>query len=125
MPVDENQQPGMATPDELQQLDTATGNELDDLFTRLMIRHHAGGAHMAEYTIEHASIDRIRDLAQTMLNGQRSEVIELNRWRVQNGYDTVDTRDLHAATATATARFQMLIARSRLRRARVAQGEQA
>ncbi len=94
MAVDENQQPGMATPDELEQLDTATGDAIDELFSRLMIRHHAGGAHMAEYQVDHGNVEAMRELAQIMLNGQASEVVELNRWRADNGYDLVTTSDL-------------------------------
>src|SRR6188508_2553884 len=41
-PVDQDAQPGMATQAELDELDAATGAELDDLFTSLMIAHHRG-----------------------------------------------------------------------------------
>jgi uncharacterized protein (DUF305 family) len=94
MPVDEYQQPGMATNEELAALDAARDRDIDELFTRLMIRHHAGGGHMARYTVEHAEISRIRELAEIMANGQATEVTELNNWRTQNGYPTVDISDL-------------------------------
>ncbi len=94
MPVDEYAQPGMATPAELGALERARGAELDDLFSRLMIRHHAGGGHMAAYTGEHARIGRIRDLATTMARGQASEIVELGNWRTDQGFDPVEVSDL-------------------------------
>ena len=43
-PVPQDAQPGMATPQETVSLERATGRELDDLLSRLMIDHHAWGA---------------------------------------------------------------------------------
>lgn len=94
MPVDEYAQPGMATTDELHALEEARGPDLDDAFSRLMIRHHAGGGHMAAYTSEHAHIRRIRDLAATMARGQASEIVELGNWRTEQGFDPVEVADL-------------------------------
>ena len=48
---------------ELAQLDESSGLEADDLFTHLMIRHHAGGIAMAEYAAEHGEHAGVRDLA--------------------------------------------------------------
>ena len=48
----------MATPQQLADLQAARGLELDDLFTQLMIEHHAGGIHMAQYAQEHARLER-------------------------------------------------------------------
>jgi len=58
-PVD---MPGMPTTAERAQLDQSSGLNADDLFTHLMIRHHAGGIAMAEYAAElpgtHRGADR-------------------------------------------------------------------
>jgi uncharacterized protein (DUF305 family) len=89
MPVPQLQQPGMATDAELEQLDQAEGEELDDLFTRLMITHHRGGIHMAEFAAEHGGEGSVRRLAEAMVTTQRSEVGEMNLRREMVGLDQV------------------------------------
>ena len=76
---------GMATKQELARLGAARGAELDQLFTRLMIDHHVGGIHMAEYAAAHATTPEVRRWAVSMADGQRGEIAELNQWRVRNG----------------------------------------
>ena len=49
-----NEMPGLATKAQMTQLAEARGFELDNLFTDLMINHHAGGIHMAAYAATHA-----------------------------------------------------------------------
>ena len=75
---------GMATKQELARLGAARGAELDQLFTRLMIDHHVGGIHMAEYAA-HATTPEVKRWAVSMADGQRGEIAELNQWRVRNG----------------------------------------
>jgi uncharacterized protein (DUF305 family) len=82
--------PGMATEPEALALQAATGRELDDQFTTLMIRHHEGGIHMAEEAADRADDGDVRWRAAAMAKGQRSEIVELNRWRVQHGLEPVD-----------------------------------
>ena len=64
----------------------AMGN---DVFTELVITHHAGGVHMAEYAEQHAQTAAVRRWAASMADGQRGEIAELNRWRVKNGLGAV------------------------------------
>lgn len=65
--------PGMATEAELANLRGLTGTEFDVEFLRLMIRHHQGGFEMAEYTVEHADVEAVRDLAQGIAQSQATE----------------------------------------------------
>jgi uncharacterized protein (DUF305 family) len=69
--------PGIATPDQLAELKAATGVDADRLFAELMLTHHLGGIHMAQYAAEHASENAVRVLAQSMVKGQQSDVNEL------------------------------------------------
>lgn len=85
MPVPQFQQPGMASEADMERLAAATGEELDDLFTRLMVEHHRGGVHMAEFAAEHGTEDLVRRLAGAMVTTQRSEVAELNLRREDLG----------------------------------------
>ncbi len=89
MPVPQLQQPGMATDEQLAELDRATGSELDDLFTTLMINHHRGGIHMADFAAEHGHEASARTLAAAMASTQRSEIGEMNYRRTQLGMDPV------------------------------------
>lgn len=66
--------PGMATDAEREQLRTATGRDFDILFLKLMRTHHLGGIHMADGVLELSDDDEVRELAQTMVNGQKGEI---------------------------------------------------
>jgi uncharacterized protein (DUF305 family) len=88
-PVPRTQMPGLATQAQLAQLAAARGAKLDDLFTQLMIQHHAGGIHMAAYAANHAEKKSTRDLAAAMDDGQRGEISEMNTWRTQHGLKAI------------------------------------
>jgi uncharacterized protein (DUF305 family) len=88
-PVPQDEQPGMATDEELDELDAATGAELDDLFSRLMILHHRGGLHMSQYAVDHGHEGELTDLAQSIVTTQQSEVAEMNLQREALGLEPV------------------------------------
>lgn len=71
--------PGMATPQQLSTLQTLHGTALDVLFLQLMIHHHQGGIPTAQYAAEHATQSYVRDLAQSMVNAQSSEIISMEQ----------------------------------------------
>lgn len=75
MPVDEMD--GLATQEQLDAFARASGNEASRIFAELMIEHHLGGIHMAEYAVENASNKDVRKMAQSMIIGQQAEVEEL------------------------------------------------
>lgn len=71
--------PGMATNDELAKLRTLSGKDLDVYFLQLMLRHHQGGAGMAQYARDHASVTAVRTLAQSMLVSQGAEMDQMRQ----------------------------------------------
>lgn len=77
MAVPTEQMTGLATDEELQAFAAASGDEAVREFATLMIAHHEGGIHMAEYVIEHGASPAVRSMAQSMVKGQTSEVAEL------------------------------------------------
>ncbi len=77
MPFPIAQMPGMATPDQLAAMKAATGVDADRQFAQLMLNHHLGGEHMAEYAVVHVHEHDVRVLAQSILTGQESEIDEL------------------------------------------------
>jgi uncharacterized protein (DUF305 family) len=82
--------PGMATAEQLAQLSAATGLDADDLFTRLMINHHAAGAEMAEYEAQFGENDTVRSFAAKVAKIQRLEIDEMNARREALGLAPVD-----------------------------------
>lgn len=94
--------PGMPTTAEVDKLKSSTGLDRDDIFTRLMINHHAAGVAMADDAAEHGENDNVRRLAASMAKLQRSEIAEMNSRRKTLGLEPVDAQaleNLHAHTA--------------------------
>jgi uncharacterized protein (DUF305 family) len=77
--------PGMATRGQLAQLEKASGRPAEVLFLQLMIAHHRGGVNMAEAVLERTDHARVRRLAQTMVNGQTSEITLMNEMLQKRG----------------------------------------
>jgi uncharacterized protein (DUF305 family) len=66
--------PGMATPDELANLERLTGEKADIEFLRLMIRHHQAAIPMAEAALNGSDIRAVRDLARQIVTAQEIEI---------------------------------------------------
>ncbi|MEW6475623.1 MAG: DUF305 domain-containing protein [Actinomycetota bacterium] len=102
--------PGMASDQELEALDAATGRDLDDRFLRMMIGHHSGGVAMAQAYLERGSDSKVRELAGRILKNQRIEISEMNFARQRLGLAPVEVPsfDDHlsggGATTTSAAR---------------------
>lgn len=78
--------PGMAVTDELTKLRTMpAGREFDVYFLQLMLRHHTGGAPMAQYAATHASQPFVRTLADNMLKSQTSETDLMKDYLAKRG----------------------------------------
>lgn len=76
-PLPTDRMPGLATQAELNQLKSASGKAADRLYAQLMIAHHQGGIHMAQYAAEHAARADVRALASRMVSGQQGDIVEL------------------------------------------------
>ncbi|SER22769.1 Uncharacterized conserved protein, DUF305 family [Lentzea xinjiangensis] len=78
--------PGMATTDELTKLRTMPpGRDFDVYFLQLMLRHHVGGAPMAEYAATRAGQPFVRTLADNMLKSQSSETELMKDYLAKRG----------------------------------------
>ncbi|MEB3368273.1 DUF305 domain-containing protein [Saccharopolyspora mangrovi] len=77
--------PGMATSEELSRLASMRGPEFDVYFLQLMLRHHQGGAGMAEYGATHAAVPAVSALAKNMLGSQGSEMELMKTMLSQRG----------------------------------------
>jgi uncharacterized protein (DUF305 family) len=95
-PVRAADMPGMPTTAELAELDASQGLTADDVFTRLMIHHHAGGVAMAEYAAKHGEHPGVRRFAASMARVQRTEIDEMNNRRVALGLAPVPRSEIEA-----------------------------
>lgn len=68
---------GMANQQEMAKLQSLHGKQLDVYFLQLMLRHHEGGAPMAQYAAAHASVEQVRQLANSMLTSQGAEMQQM------------------------------------------------
>ncbi|MBT2540388.1 DUF305 domain-containing protein [Streptomyces sp. ISL-44] len=66
--------PGMATKEELARLAAASGRDAEVLYLQLMTDHHKGGVAMAEGCARLCETPVERELAQGMVDAQRSEL---------------------------------------------------
>jgi uncharacterized protein (DUF305 family) len=70
--------PGMATEQELSDLQALQGPAFDIRFLQLMIRHHQGGRPMAEYAAAHAQLEPVRSLARSIVDTQTAETTTMS-----------------------------------------------
>ena len=77
MPVSLHEMPGMASDAEMQALYEARGTEAHRLFATMMIAHHEGGVHMAEYVVAHGRNPEVVLLARGIIDSQNGEIKEL------------------------------------------------
>lgn len=71
--------PGMATPEEMEALAGASGEDAERLYLELMIDHHIAGVDMAEAGVELADEPEVRELARKMAAGQLIEITEMEK----------------------------------------------
>ncbi|MDQ3906325.1 MAG: DUF305 domain-containing protein [Actinomycetota bacterium] len=77
--------PGMASPADLDQLRAASGTQFDVLFLQLMLRHHQGGAPMAQYAAQHGEMAQVRNLAEKVVISQGAESDYMTQLLAQRG----------------------------------------
>ncbi|WP_091380957.1 DUF305 domain-containing protein [Actinokineospora alba] len=66
--------PGMATPEQMDQLKAAKGAEFDKLFLRLMIAHHQGALAMADTVRTKGTEVRVQEMADDVTATQSAEI---------------------------------------------------
>jgi uncharacterized protein (DUF305 family) len=81
--------PGMATPAQVNRLESSHGKALDILFLQLMIHHHQGGLPMAQYALNHASEPYVRYLAGRIYSLQASELQQMEQMLAKLGGHTL------------------------------------
>lgn len=82
-PIPLSRMPGYATDAELEKLYQSRDTQADELFITLMIAHHKGGVHMAEYAAQFGKNKEVIAFAELIVESQSSEVGELTRLQIQ------------------------------------------
>lgn len=81
----EGPMPGMATPEQVAELDTLPVVQMEEQYLRLMIAHHRGALDMALYAQRNAAKEDVANLAAQMYAGQESEIDLMERMLAQRG----------------------------------------
>lgn len=77
--------PGMASPEEIANLEKLSGEEADIAFLRLMIRHHQSAIPMAQAALDGSNIQAVRDLARSIIASQEIEIATMTSLLTQKG----------------------------------------
>ncbi len=81
--------PGMATPEEIQQLSTLPVDQAEVLYLQLMIRHHQGGVEMAEAVLSRSDQEQVVLLAERIEQAQQTEIDTMNEMLVARGQQPI------------------------------------
>lgn len=81
--------PGMATAEQIAQLDTLPPAEAEVLFFEIMIRHHQGGVEMAQALLDRSDNEMVRDVAQQMIVVQSAEIDTMNQMLESRGLSPI------------------------------------
>jgi uncharacterized protein (DUF305 family) len=76
-PLPTDRMPGLASEADIDKLLASSGKAADQLFVALMVAHHQGGIHMAQYALAHANVIEVRRFAFAMISGQTGEISEM------------------------------------------------
>ena len=94
--------PGMATDDEIAELNALPVPEMEERFLRLMIRHHRGAVPMADAAASRATSPEVATFAGKMSAGQQSEVDLMQSMLRERGH-TAEPEDTTSGHGTGGA----------------------
>lgn len=70
---------GMMTPDEMDQLEKASGEAFDTVFLELMVKHHEGAVEMARTEQSAGTFQPGKDMAGDIIASQSAEMTRMNK----------------------------------------------
>ena len=70
---------GMMTPEQMDQLETASGPAFDTMFLQMMIAHHEGAITDAQTELAEGSNPQAKELAQQIVDDQRAEIAQMQQ----------------------------------------------
>ncbi|MDQ4002059.1 MAG: DUF305 domain-containing protein [Actinomycetota bacterium] len=87
----EGQMPGMASPEEIDALQTAPPEEMDVRFLQLMIPHHEAALPMAEAILERTDRPEVERLATAIVASQQAEIKLMQNFLQRRGVSVEDS----------------------------------
>jgi uncharacterized protein (DUF305 family) len=81
--------PGMASPEELNELRNAEGEEADEVFLRLMIPHHEAAIPMSRALIQRSDNEAVTGLAESIIPSQSSEIEIMRQMRRERDLEPI------------------------------------
>lgn len=81
--------PGMATQDQIAQLESLPVDQAEVLFLQLMIRHHQGGVEMAEAYLDRGDNDVVTAFAEQVIRNQSAEIDTMNSMLESRGQEPI------------------------------------
>ena len=78
-PLPLEKMPGYATDAEMKTLSESRNVDADKTFARMMIAHHKGAIHMAEFAVNEAINPEVIAFARSILSAQQGEINEIAR----------------------------------------------
>lgn len=70
---------GMMSEEQMASLEAASGAQFDELFLTQMREHHVSAVMMAEEELEMGEFPEAKELAQTIIDTQQAEIVEIDR----------------------------------------------
>jgi len=81
----EGRMPGMASPEQIERLQTASPAEADKMFFQLMIPHHQAAVPMAEAAIKQTDQPEVENLAGAVVATQKGEIQLMKNMLLERG----------------------------------------
>jgi uncharacterized protein (DUF305 family) len=82
--------PGLATPEQIDELEGVEGRAAEVMFLELMIAHHKGAVEMADAALERSTNDVVVDLSTSIVASQQAEIDLMNDMLVERGAERVE-----------------------------------
>jgi len=89
----EGRMPGMATPEEINELRDLPAEEMDKQFLRLMIPHHQAAIPMAQAVLERTDLPEVERFAQAIAASQELEIENMQKMLQERGAEPVNESD--------------------------------
>ncbi|MGW0565365.1 DUF305 domain-containing protein [Streptomyces sp. NPDC003016] len=70
---------GMMTPEEMDELEKASGTAFDTAFLKMMVKHHEGAVEMARTEQSDGAYKPARDMADAVVTSQSAEIARMNK----------------------------------------------
>lgn len=77
MDMSSQEMPGMMSAEDMASLKNVTGADFQDMWLRMMIRHHEGAITMAKAELSNGASRSAQDLAQSVIDGQQAEIDQM------------------------------------------------